>query len=257
MINCGRQRFISLSGAILATVLLLGACGGGGGDDEADDGDAPVPKDTATTLPPGTTYFAEANAAEVAVYDQADGTAASQTLANPIESGAPLVFLVDGTDVDGTRLPVYLPVQPNGSKGWVDKAQVKLSTNPYHLKVELGAHKLTLTNGGETVIESSVGLGRVDRGWNTPEGNFYLKELLENPNPDDVYGPYAYGISAFTENPEIAAQFGGDGVVGLHGTNDPSSIGKDSSHGCIRLPNDVITELAGLLPLGTPIEIVA
>ena len=50
---------------------------------------------------------------------------------------------------------------------------------------------------------------------------------------------------------------GGDGVIGIHGTNDPSSIGQDVSHGCIRVTNDVITQMAGYLPLGTPVEIVA
>jgi lipoprotein-anchoring transpeptidase ErfK/SrfK len=27
------------------------------------------------------------------------------------------------------------------------------------------------------------------------------------------------------------------------------------SHGCIRVPNDVITRMAGILPLGTPVDI--
>ena len=256
VINCGRQRFISLAGATLATVLLLGACGGGGDDEADDDGDTPATEEeTAPTLPPGTSFFAEATGADVAIFDQADGGTASQDLANPTESGAPLVFLVDGTDVESARIPVFLPVKPNGAKGWVDKAQVKVSQNPYHVKIELSAHKLTVTNGGQNIIETGVGLG--EAGTDTPVGTYFLKELLQNPNPDDVYGPYAYGISAFTENPEVAEQFGGDGVIGIHGTNDPSSIGQNVSHGCIRLPNDKITEMAELLPLGTPVEIAA
>jgi lipoprotein-anchoring transpeptidase ErfK/SrfK len=48
---------------------------------------------------------------------------------------------------------------------------------------------------------------------------------------------------------------GGDGVIGIHGTNDPSSIGTDVSHGCIRMSNEGITRLAKVLPLGTPVEI--
>ena len=34
---------------------------------------------------------------------------------------------------------------------------------------------------------------------------------------------------------------GGDAVIGIHGTDDPSSIGKDISHGCIRMNNADIT----------------
>ena len=48
---------------------------------------------------------------------------------------------------------------------------------------------------------------------------------------------------------------GGDGQVGLHGTNAPAALGHDISHGCIRVTNAVITRLARTLPLGTPITI--
>jgi len=41
----------------------------------------------------------------------------------------------------------------------------------------------------------------------------------------------------------------------LHGTNAPSSIGHESSHGCIRMHNRDIERLVPLLPLGTPIRI--
>lgn len=41
----------------------------------------------------------------------------------------------------------------------------------------------------------------------------------------------------------------------MHGTADPSSIGQAVSHGCVRVPNDVITQLATSVPLGTPVAI--
>ena len=50
---------------------------------------------------------------------------------------------------------------------------------------------------------------------------------------------------------------GGDGVIGIHGTNDPSTLGKDVSHGCIRMSNSGITKLAKILPLGVPVQITA
>ena len=48
---------------------------------------------------------------------------------------------------------------------------------------------------------------------------------------------------------------GGDGQIGIHGTNDPSSIGQAVSHGCVRVSNEVITQLNDLLPLGTPVVV--
>ena len=47
---------------------------------------------------------------------------------------------------------------------------------------------------------------------------------------------------------------GGDGQIAIHGTNDPSGIGKDVSHGCVRVLNEVIEQVSKL-PLGTPVYI--
>jgi len=41
----------------------------------------------------------------------------------------------------------------------------------------------------------------------------------------------------------------------LHGTNQPSSIGRSVSHGCIRLLNEDIAKLYDIVPVGTPIYI--
>jgi hypothetical protein len=46
----------------------------------------------------------------------------------------------------------------------------------------------------------------------------------------------------------------GDGYA-LHGTNNPSSIGRSVSHGCIRLRNEDIAKLYEMVPVGTPIYI--
>jgi L,D-transpeptidase catalytic domain/Putative peptidoglycan binding domain len=45
------------------------------------------------------------------------------------------------------------------------------------------------------------------------------------------------------------------GVYGIHGTNEPSSIGLDASHGCIRMYNGHVEELFRLVSLGTPVRI--
>lgn len=42
---------------------------------------------------------------------------------------------------------------------------------------------------------------------------------------------------------------------GIHGTNNPSSIGKFVSKGCIRMFNKDVEELARKVPVGTPVFI--
>lgn len=197
--------------------------------------------------------MATAAVPEVQVFAAPDGGEAQHTFSNPWDNGTPLVFLLDGNQVAGEWLPVYVPAKPNGTKGFVRATDVTVAPNPYWVRVEQGAHHIVVTKGDEVIVDTEVGLG--EAGKDTPSGLYFIKELIDSTNP--FYGPYAYGLSAFTENPSVAADFGGEGVVGLHGTNDPSSVGKNVSNGCIRVNNDVITELAGILPLGTPVEIVA
>ncbi|MGH9265106.1 MAG: L,D-transpeptidase, partial [Acidimicrobiales bacterium] len=127
----------------------------------------------------------------------------------------------------------------------------------FRIVVELGAHRLTAYQGTEVLVSEPIGVGTADAP--TPGGLYYIKELFEpvdragNPDPGGPYGPYAYGLSGFSE---VLFEFGGgDGQFGIHGTNDPSGLGRDVSHGCIRISNQAITLLAGTLPLGVPVEI--
>ena len=251
-----------LVGLLLAT--LLAACGGGSGKKAAPPTTAkattPTTAATTTTAPPiDQSWVAQANKqlTELPVYATADLTAEpQQVLPQPNEDGAPLAFLVKGAydpNHPPTALEVYLPVRPNGSSGFIRTADVSLFSHQYRIKVEIDAHHITVTKAGNVVLDAPVGIGRANTP--TPGGVFYIKELLKVPDPNGPYGPYAYGLSGFSEKAELANFAGGSGVIGLHGTDDPSSIGTDVSHGCIRMSNENITMLAGILPLGTPVEI--
>lgn len=192
-------------------------------------------------------YAVRARLPSVPVRAAPDG-AVIHTLANPQPSGAPLVFLLKSERAGW--LEVYLPVRPNGSTGWVRDADVAVEANPYRVDVERGAHRLRLYRDGALVREFPVGIGKENTP--TPGGVFYIKELLV-PTNGSFYGPYAYGLSGFSN---VLTKFnGGEGVIGLHGTSQPQSVGKDASNGCIRMFNADITELARLLPLGTPVRI--
>jgi lipoprotein-anchoring transpeptidase ErfK/SrfK len=46
----------------------------------------------------------------------------------------------------------------------------------------------------------------------------------------------------------------GDGYA-LHGTNQPASIGRAVSHGCVRLRNEDIAKLYDMVSVGTPVFI--
>jgi lipoprotein-anchoring transpeptidase ErfK/SrfK len=213
---------------------------------EAVPGDAtwpePVPADDTHTV-------AEAVVPGVKVFDSPADEKPSRRLDNPTEVGAPLVFLV--TVETGKWLKVLLPVRPNGSTGWIRSNQVKLLQHDYRIEVLLDRHRLRAYDGDEVILNTEIAVGTQDTP--TPGGRYYIKELLKPPNPNSVYGTYAYGLSGFSNVLESFA--GGEGVIGIHGTNDPSVIGTDVSAGCIRMTNQDIEKLVKVLPLGTPVEI--
>jgi lipoprotein-anchoring transpeptidase ErfK/SrfK len=204
---------------------------------------------------PTYTVVVESAVAEIVVRSAPEpGASPVATLQSPTASGSPLVFrAVDGEAVGGEWIDVFLPVEPNGSTGWVHRDDVSLSNNPYRVEIERASYSLRVYELDELWIETTIAVGTGDTP--TPVGDFYLLELLAPPDPDGPYGPYAFGLSGFSE---VLTDFGGadTAIIGLHGTNDPTSLGTDVSHGCIRLENDVIEELARTLPLGTPVAIV-
>jgi lipoprotein-anchoring transpeptidase ErfK/SrfK len=135
----------------------------------------------------------------------------------------------------------------------VHASDVTLTQNPYRIAVSLGAHTITVTNAHDVVYTGPVAVGAPDTP--TPTGSYYLYVLLKAPDPTGPYGPYAYGLSSHSDALETFA--GGDAEIGIHGNDDASALGQSVSHGCIRMDNDAITDLAGKLPLGTPVDVTA
>jgi hypothetical protein len=196
----------------------------------------------------GYAFVAQAVGASLPVYATPGGRIV-RTLSNPNVWHDRLVLLA--TARSGDWFKVLLPVRPNGSSGWVAASSVQLGWDPYRVVVDRRAHRLTLYDAGHPVLRTPVAVG--SPATPTPRGTFYLTSLLQPPDPAGGYGPYAFGLSGFS--PVLKSFAGGPGELGLHGTNDPASIGHSVTHGCIRVSNRVITALAGRLPLGTPVVV--
>jgi hypothetical protein len=198
---------------------------------------------------PGESIVATAVTRSVAVYRAPSAQHPFKRLSNPTSIGAPLVFLVKS---HGYRWEhVYLPIRPDGATGWIKDRDVSLAWNPYSLLARLGRNELVLRKDGRVAARFPAAVGRSVLP--TPTGRYFLVELLKQPDPNGVYGPYAFGTSAFSK---VLYHFGGGpGQIGIHGTDEHASIGQSVSHGCIRLRNRDIVRLAHVLPLGTPITI--
>jgi hypothetical protein len=115
-----------------------------------------------------------------------------------------------------------------------------LTMHPLEIIVDKSNHRLAVVSGRVLLRNYAVGLG----GERTPEGEFVISEKVRNPNgvPEGVFGTRGMTLS--------------DTRYGIHGTNEPDSIGKDESLGCIRMWQEDVEELYDLVPLGTKVTIV-
>jgi len=135
--------------------------------------------------------------------------------------------------------------------------ELRVPREPVELWVSLQTFRLRVYLSDGLIKEYPIGLGKDDR---TPAETFVLKAPLEKaPWKDPVSGKiYHYG------DPEYAIGTrwigfepkGPHGGLGIHGTNEPESIGKAESLGCIRMRNEHVEELADLVAPGLSIQIV-
>lgn len=167
----------------------------------------------------------------------------------PLEPPQPLTFLV--RERRGQWVQVLIPVRPNGTVGYVNIDDVDITTTQTRLEVSLTDHTLKAYDGNDLVVESPIVIG-VDFS-PTPTGLFYLTDIVPQANPDGFYGPFVLATNGYSE---MLNEFdNGVPVIAIHGTNNPALMGQDKSNGCIRVPNDVITQLAETIPTGAPILI--
>jgi lipoprotein-anchoring transpeptidase ErfK/SrfK len=250
----------AITTAVTVLFLLVAGCGDGDSPSARGTPGAPAttvarPPETIPNYPRFTAAVAKGDVSTVGIYDAPGAEAPSRTLDNPnpfYGPEFPRVFLVK--EQRGDWLDVMLPMRPNGATGWIKQSDVELSPPlEYRIVVELGAHRLSLYHRNELIMQEPVGVGRAATP--TSVGFFYVTELVKVlPEQEAAYGPYALGLSAYSE---VHYSFGGgDGQMGIHGTGDPSTVGGDVSNGCIRMTNEAITALVSTVPgRGVPVEI--
>jgi len=206
--------------------------------------------DTTEAPNPNVTVAARITASKAQVHsDPDDGSKVLTEIGLTTKLGSKSTLLA--LDVEGDWVKVALPIRPNGSTGWVKKDAVELRTSTKAITVDLASRKLVLTDNGEPVLTTEVAIGSKQNP--TPAGSFFVTDLLDTGNANGAYGPFAFGLSGHSDT--LSEFGGGDGQLGIHGTNEPASIGQSVSHGCVRVPNDIVEQLVGLVPLGTPVTI--
>ena len=134
-----------------------------------------------------------------------------------------------------------------------------VSTPAIAAQIDIDSHSHTLSytddNGKTKSYQIAVGKQGTD-----VHGTFTVerKKLFPSwtPTPHMLHGKRAHTVKPGPKNPLGVAKLylsGPQKYIGIHGTNDESSIGKDVSHGCFRLHKADILELYHSVPVKTKV----
>jgi len=109
------------------------------------------------------------------------------------------------------------------------------------ISINLATRQLSFYEGGHLVKKYPVGVGKPSTP--TPTGVYHVRNKILNPG--GALGTRWMGLSI------------PGGNYGIHGTNNPSSIGGYVSNGCIRMHNRDVEELFPKVAIGTKVEILS
>jgi lipoprotein-anchoring transpeptidase ErfK/SrfK len=170
------------------------------------------------------------------------------------QNGVPTVFgvltVINRPDCTPAWYRVQLPIRPNGATGFVAARSTTLYRVHTRIEVDLSKRRLFFFRDGRLVLTTTAGIGA--SGTPTPTGRYYVNQRLYALNPSGPYGPGGIGISAFSP---VLTQWAQGGPIAVHGTDDPSSVGRAASHGCVRVANGVLRRLLRATETGAPVVI--
>lgn len=131
-----------------------------------------------------------------------------------------------------------------------ERAEVAAAQDGFAIIVDLSDRMLYVTRGGETVREYRVAVGQPRHP--TPTGSFRVNRLVWNPRwvppdaewarekrarePGDPRNPMGK-VKIFFRAPDYY----------IHGTRETDSLGQAESHGCVRMRNADVIELARMV----------
>jgi lipoprotein-anchoring transpeptidase ErfK/SrfK len=170
------------------------------------------------------------------------------------ELGYPTTFSVVGAIMtarcDASWYRVKLPMRPNGVVGYVRPASVAVEKVTTRISVDLSRRRLVFYRAGRPVLTMPVGVG--SPATPTPVGRYYVNQRVTVADAGGPYGPAVLGVSAFSD---VLTGWAKGGPIAIHGTNEPWSIGRAASNGCVRVLNATLRRLFALTPAGTPVVI--
>jgi hypothetical protein len=138
----------------------------------------------------------------------------------------------------------------------VIKASNTLSPEKY-IEIDLIKRRLDLKTANNLIKSYPIGVSK-SKEFLTPPGHYKILEMDDQPGwvnpfkngvkiPPGHNNPLGTRWMGFHKNPKLNQSYG------IHGTNQPSSIGKFVSHGCVRMLIPDSEDLFKQVSIGTPV----
>ena len=161
--------------------------------------------------------------------------------------GIPIVAWVETVSGDGRWGLVELPYTWPRREGWIRLGGLKRDETRVQVHVDLSQHSVTVRKFGKVLFRAPGATGASSTP--TPIGEYFVTDRV--PFSGGSYGTFAFGISGI--QPRLPAGWTGGNQLAIHGTNNPSSIGRSASAGCVRVSEATLDRLIPLLRYGTPV----
>jgi lipoprotein-anchoring transpeptidase ErfK/SrfK len=131
--------------------------------------------------------------------------------------------------------------------GWFSLRGLDTSRTRISVIADLSEHRITVLRGDRVVFRAPAATGGAASP--TPAGRYFVTDRVPFP-AGGALGTFAFGVSGI--QPNLPPGWSGGDQLAIHGTNQPSSIGRSASAGCLRVSETVLDRLKPLLGLGTP-----
>jgi lipoprotein-anchoring transpeptidase ErfK/SrfK len=163
----------------------------------------------------------------------------------------PTRMLIRDAIVSGTRTVIVAPLK---------KLEAAAAKPAPVIVIHRGSNRLYLYNGAHLVRVFPVATGQA--AWPTPLGHFQIVVKQKNPwwfpPTQDSWAAGAKPVPPGPGNPLGTRWMGLSAPgVGIHGTDEPWSIGHSESHGCIRMQVPSAEWLYNRVQVGTPVFIIS
>lgn len=179
-----------------------------------------------------------------------------------IEVSSPTATPIPIPEVAAVPLPKE--ESPEAMRQTLEKAVPSLENVPENsmwIRIVKSRHTMYIYNGKELLRSYPIAVGRNAGNkqrigdCRTPEGDFQVQQIQKADYWTHDFGDGKGPIEGAYGPWFIRIQAGSWKGIGIHGTHDPNSIGKNVTEGCIRLTNEDLGELKPKVHVGMKVVI--